>query len=107
MYLPLIAKTQTANKADSIVQENLNIIDRYVNAQYPRAITKVASTISFLESLTGITSTSDGDYGGKHSPTKRDLDIWSEWYFFNRKDLKWDEKSKSIILHKVIKPPIE
>jgi hypothetical protein len=107
VYLPLIAKAQTANKADTIVQENLNIIGKFVNAQDPRTTTKVASAVSFLESLTGITSVSDGDFGGKNSPTKRDLDIWSEWYFFNKKDLMWDEKSKSVILHKVVKPPIE
>jgi hypothetical protein len=62
------------------------------------------SSVSFLTKLTGIPSSSGGDYGGSLPPTFQDLAYWKTWYTINKGDIYWDEKLRVIVLHKQIDP---
>jgi len=98
-----------AQKIDSsclrIVTTQLNIIKKYLENPNSDSLLKRVGVIKFLTKLTGIPSESDGNYIGQTTPTQRDYNMWSNWLLLNESNLKYDKKSNTIILNKVIQPP--
>ena len=98
-----------AQKIDSsclrIVTTQLNIIKKYLENPNSDSLLKRVGVIQFFTNLTGIPSESDGNYIGQTTPTQRDYFMWNNWLLLNESSLKYDKKSNTIILNKVIQPP--
>lgn len=89
----------------SIVNKQLTIIRNCLENPNSDTLLKRVGVIQFFTNLTGIPSESDGNYIGQTTPTQRDYFMWSNWLLLNESSLKYDKKSNTIILNKVIQPP--
>ena len=91
--------------AYKIIENSLQNIKSYSEGKEIK-LGIIAKTIIFFTDLTGIPSESSGNNLGQFSPTYKDYINWNRWYVANKSNIKWDSRSKRIILNKVIVPPI-
>jgi hypothetical protein len=93
--------------ACSIVEKSLKLIKDYLKEQNSRDVTSRALVVDFLTRLTGISSQSDGDYSGQHSPTNQDYINWMKWYILNENFIQWNASAKKITLKKELILPLK
>ena len=91
--------------AQNIVKRHLELIGSYLTAPLPKPSFSYWASVDFLVLLTGIPSTSGGNYAGRHAPNTIDLAYWKSWFERNKLNISWDQDSKVIILHKQVIPP--
>jgi hypothetical protein len=104
LALPFFLNAKAQDSAQQIVKKNLDVIESFVNEKYPKKPFVGWSSVSFLTKLTGIPSSTGGDYGGSLPPDSQDLNYWKVWYNLNKDNIYWDNKLKVIVLHKQIDP---
>ena len=91
--------------AQNIVKRNLDLIESYLNARIPKPAFSYWASVDFLVFLTGIPSSTGGDYGGRYAPDATELAYWKSWFEKNKLNISWDQERKVIILHKEVTPP--
>lgn len=106
LLTPLMKMTLAQDSAAvRIVENSLDTIKQYQLRPYPKSISTVTIAARFMIDLTGIPSTSDGNYVGQYPPNEADLRNWYVWFELNKQYLVWDKKSQSIILKKQVPIP--
>ena len=73
------------NKQINIVKESINNKDGHID------INELVPAIAYLERITKINSTSDGNYFGKYNPSKEDYEKWKKWFKKNFREICWDD----------------
>jgi len=86
------------DKACKIFCDNLAVIKESVEKKTTVNASKISEAISFLEQVTLIKSTSDGNFFGRFNPTKQDFNNWNQWFKKNKQMLYWDEKEQKVKL---------
>jgi len=86
-------------KACSYYKEKIQIVTKSINKERID-VGRVNNAIVFLEKITTINSTSDGNYLGRFNPTKADLKKWTEWYDDDKHLLFWDNIKKTVKVKK-------
>jgi hypothetical protein len=61
-------------------QYHFKILDSIANGTSTNIILNCAESVKFMEKNTGIEATTDGNYFGRFSCAKSDLQKWHEWY---------------------------
>ena len=86
-------------KACMLFKEQLALVEKGINKE-PIDVGKINNAIVFLEKITSINSTSDGNYIGRFKPSKKDYENWNNWYLNNKHLLLLDKKSKKVKVKK-------
>jgi hypothetical protein len=99
---PIVTKAQKISgnksaKIDSVFMDNFAVVNLYVKNTDSDPSLKRIEAIHFLESLTGISSKTDGTFFGKMSCSSEDVENWLAWYVQNRSCLTWNKRRKIII----------
>jgi hypothetical protein len=85
-------------KAKLFFKEQLSIIHNSYQKKERFKIKTVENAITHLEKITGIISQSDMNIYGRFSPTKEDMDKWTQWFEENKSKIYWDSKEGKIRL---------
>jgi hypothetical protein len=86
-------------KAIEEVEKRLKIIKSFAIENVDSSL-NTGEAVAFMERLTKLYSESGGGPWGKTDPTKKDYNIWNEWYQQNRLKLYWDERKKKVFVKK-------
>nr|WP_294793142.1 hypothetical protein [uncultured Mucilaginibacter sp.] len=84
------------DKACKMFSDHLAVIKESVEKKKPVNASKINEAISFLEQVTLIKSTSDGNYFGRFSPNEQDFNNWNQWFKKNKSMLYWEEKERKV-----------
>ncbi|NML37461.1 hypothetical protein HHL17_09680 [Chitinophaga sp. G-6-1-13] len=90
-WLIFYAATGSAQKIDrnglKLIEYHFHVLDSIANETEGEIIFCPAS-VKFMEKVTGIDATTDGNYFGRLTCKKGDLDRWHKWYEkYKRKEL--------------------
>ena len=83
-------------KVDSLFFFHFQVLDSLANNNFIDSTLRCIESMKFMELNTGVSSYSDGNYFGKTSFTKDDLEAWHKWYALNKDKIIWDEETNKV-----------
>ena len=104
IFLSYLKASAQDTSAQRIIEKHLKIIKDFLNAGYPKEFAGRTS-VSFLTELTGIASSSGGNFIGPHPPNLQDYLYWEDWYQHFKNSIFWDNKLKAVVIHKEVLLP--
>jgi len=90
----------STNKAWTLIESQLKIIELFVYKESFDSSAKYIDALYFFEDLTNIQSESPLNYAGKWWPTINDYKKWRRWFKKNKSNIYWDNMKKIIVLHR-------
>ena len=101
LYLIIFGVHQSVNsqnKAVKIFENNLMVIENYLNKKETK-IDELKSSANFLQEVTGIKYYINFEsYELSEVTSKKDLENWKKWLEKNKEKLYWDEKERKVKL---------
>ena len=89
-------ETKQKKIAQKRVEEQLYIIESFINRTNLDKSGRRVGAISFLSDLTQIPSESPGNFVGQFLPTRTDLEKWRKWYENNKTYLFFNPQTGNV-----------
>jgi hypothetical protein len=100
LFLGVCQFANSQNKAIKIFENNLLIVENYLNGKKTK-IVELQSSAEFLREISGIEYYINFDsYELSEVTSKKDLRKWKKWLKKNGENLYWDENEEKVKLKK-------
>lgn len=98
LFWGVCQSANSQNKAIKIFENNLLIVENYLNSKETK-IVELKSSAEFLREISGIEYYVDFDsYELSKVTSKKDLRKWKKWFKKNGEYLYWDENEEKVKL---------